>query len=403
MASVLQGANDSEKLADLSSKSYKEQSVWFLNSFWEEFAKNEAEKIWNYQAQLNVLDQVNKAEGCSVDEFQAHRFFEKNNETMTVQEMRDNLRKTGAITGTSIKLVPFTHMLIFKYKADWKELVNAPQGSKEEINKAESLLREVSSAFEEADAKNSEAAAALKISQSKESEAKAREAESKRAADEATKRDEEAKATENEAKKREAFAIEQEAPFKAAQEEVDRALADVKSQEQTRDKKTEDLTRKSSEGGVVAQNKAKAELAQHLAEDPLPLRKAKITLEAALKKAEKARAPFEAATQQAQAARAAASEAARQASAARAAAEKAAQQASAARVEAQKAREKSEDAARAAEAAVDAARVRLEEAEAYLKEVKSRMPHGRSWWIEKELEEKRKFLPKSKGGIEKKN
>jgi hypothetical protein len=33
------------------------------------------------------------------------------------------------------------------------------------------------------------------------------------------------------------------------------------------------------------EDKAKAELAQHLAEDPLPLRKAKVTLEAALKKA----------------------------------------------------------------------------------------------------------------------
>jgi chromosome segregation ATPase len=373
MASVLQGANDSEKLADLSSKSYKEQSVWFLNSFWDQFAKNEAEKIWNYQSQMNLLD-PNKTEGCSVDEFQAHRFFEKNNETMTVQEMRDNLRKTGAITGT-LKLVPLTHILIFKYKVDWKVLVNSAQGSREEIIKAETLLREVGAAFEEANARAAEA--------------QSTEAEAKRTATEATKRDEEAKATENEAKKREAYAIEQEAPFKAAQEEVDRALSDVKSQEETRDKKTEDLTRKSSEGGVVAQNKAKAELAQHLAEDPLPLRKAKITLEAALKKAEKARAPFEAATQQAQAARAAASEAAKQASTARAAAEQAAKQA-------QIAREKSEK-------ALDAARVRLEEAEAYLKEVKTRMPHGRSWWIEKELAEKRKFLPKSKGGIEKNN
>jgi len=120
----------------------------------------------------------------------------KNNETMTVQEMRDNLRKTGAITGTgTLKLVPFTHILIFKYKVDWKVLVNAPQGSKEEITKAETLLREVSVAFEEAEARATEAAAALKNAQSTEAEAK-------RTATEATKRDEEAKATENEAKKK---------------------------------------------------------------------------------------------------------------------------------------------------------------------------------------------------------
>jgi hypothetical protein len=46
----------------------------------------------------------------------------------------------------------------------------------------------------------------------------------------------------------------------------------------------------------VSRNKARAELAQLKAEDPLPLRKAKITLEAATKRADKARAPFEAAT-----------------------------------------------------------------------------------------------------------
>lgn len=68
---------------------------------------------------------------------------------------------------------------------------------------------------------------------------------------------------------------------------MDAALRDVKSQEEARDARTAELKRKSQEGGVVQQNKAKNELAQHLAEDPLPLRKAKITLEAALKKAEK--------------------------------------------------------------------------------------------------------------------
>jgi hypothetical protein len=48
------------------------------------------------------------------------------------------------------------------------------------------------------------------------------------------------------------------------------------------------LKKKSEEGGVVSRNKAKNELAQHLAEDPLPLRQAKITAEAAVRKAEKA-------------------------------------------------------------------------------------------------------------------
>jgi len=102
-------------------------------------------------------------------------------------------------------------------------------------------------------------------------------------------------------------------------------------------------------------------LAQHLAEDPLPLRKAKVTLEAAVKKAEKARAPFEAATKIAEAARA-----------------------------------KAED-------ALEQSRLRVEEAEAYLQEVKAKPgnPHGSIWFMEKELDEQKKYLPERKGGKKK--
>ena len=41
------------------------------------------------------------------------------------------------------KKVPLFHILIFKYGVDWKELVNAPQGNKEDIDKAQKLLDEV--------------------------------------------------------------------------------------------------------------------------------------------------------------------------------------------------------------------------------------------------------------------
>merc|ERR1711879_555469 len=104
--------------------------------------------------------------------------------------------------------------------------------------------------------------------------------------------------------------ITQEAPFKAAQEELEAALAEVKAQEDAYNGKIADCEKRSEEGGVVSRNKAKAELAQLQAEDPLPLSRAKITLEAARKRAEKPRAPFEAATKVAQEARAAATEAA---------------------------------------------------------------------------------------------
>merc|ERR1712137_370605 len=125
--------------------------------------------------------------------------------------------------------------------------------------KAEAMLREVQAAFADAQQKASTAKKAFLEAQSAEASAKSAES---------------AEAREAEAKQ--------------AQQELEAALAEVKAQEDAYNQKKAELERKSTEGGVVSQNKAKAELAQHLAEDPLPLRRAKITQEAAVKKAERA-------------------------------------------------------------------------------------------------------------------
>lgn len=317
---ALEGKTDNEKLLSLCARNHKEQAVWFLNAFWDQ-QQNEAERLWGYVLKFADLDLQNRAAGTGLDELNAHRFLEGIGETLTVVALRDTLRKTGAIAQNERpKLFPITHYLLFRYNVSWKTLVNTKGDNSAEIAEAQRLLDEVSKAFAE-----SERQATI-------------------------------------ARQAEAEARTQEAPFKAAQEELEAAVADVKRQEDERNKKTEDLQQKSSQGSVVQQNKAKAELAQHLAEDPLPLRKAKITLEAARKKAEKARAPFEAATKAAEAARA------------------------------------------SAEAALDETRARVAEAEAYLEEVKAKpgSPHGAIWWMERELQEQKKYLPTSKGGIAKK-
>jgi len=158
------------------------------------------------------------------------------------------------------------------------------------------------------------------------------------------------------AKRKEAEAVEVERPFRQAQEELQAALDDLHAQEAAYKNKTEDLKRKSEEGGAVQRNKAKAELEIHLKEDPLPLRRAKITTEAAERKADKLRAPFREAREAAEAARA------------------------------------------DADNAVEAARQRLAEAEAYLQEVKKKpgQPYGALWWVDRELAEAKRYLPSSK-------
>jgi len=330
---ALTGSTDNDKLNSLISRSYKDQSIWFLNAFWDQHS-GEAERIWSYANKCNELDLEKHELGNGLDEVRAHKFLEGFGETLTVMAMREKLRQTGAIAQSDRpKLVPITHYLLFRYNVNWHTLVNTSGDNSEEIAEAQRLLDQVIASFQESDRQ-------AKL---------AREAE-------------------NEARKQEEAARKEEAPFKAAQEEVDAALAEVKTQEDARNAKTEQLKRQSEEGGVVQQNKAKNLLAQHLQEDPLPLRKAKVTLEASLKKAERARAPFEAATKRAE-----------------------------------EARKLAEQARHRADEAVEDSRRKVKEAENFLEEVKRKpgTPHGAIWWIERQLNEQKKFLPERLGGTRK--
>ena len=375
---ILPGKNDHEKLQALSGLTYKQQAVWFLNAFWDTQAiQKDAERLWAYVHTCADLDAENHGDGSGLDEVNAHRFLEVYGETLTVRELRTKLRGTGALEENERpKVVPITHYLLFKYNVNWHELVNASQGDNSaEIAKAQKLLEEVQSAFKEADSTHKQAAASFNEAQSRANAA---------ARSEAT-----AKEAEAEALAKEAEARTQEAPFKAAQEEVEAALAEVHKQESEYNGKIADAEKRSEEGVVVSRNKAKAELEKLGAEDPLPLSRAKITLEAAYKRAEKTRAPFEAATKQAEAARAVASAAAADATAAKTAADRA--------------KEAAERDKIAAEAALANARERVAEAEAYLQEIRSKpgSAHGALWWIDRELHEAKKYQPTSKGGIAK--
>jgi len=296
---------DRAKLAQISDMPYKAQAIWFLNGFWDSHQK-EAEKFWAYVEKAQTLDIERKESGSGLDELNAHRLLEIFDETLTVREMRTQLRTSGALLESDRpKTVPLCHLLLARYKVDWHRFVNAPQGESEELARAQAKLDACKAAFAQA--------------QAAEAELKAKEAE-----------------------------------LRQAQIDLDAALAEVKAQEDAYNAKTAELQRKSEEGGVVSRNKAKNELSQHLAEDPLPLRKAEITAEAAAKRNERALAAV-----------------------------------AEARV--------------AAEAAVAAAMQALHEAEAYLAEVSRNAGSGKGalWWIERELHEQRKYLPSSRGGIAK--
>jgi len=306
----LSGKNDNEKLRDLFSRTYKEQAIWILNGFWESKGlKNKAEDVWKYVNKHVELDTAKKEEGTQLDEFNAHRFLESLGETLTVLAMREKLTSFGVERS---KNVPISHYLMWKYNLKASEVASAPQGSNpEELEQAQRMLEAVLQAYREVERLAAEA------------------------------------------KQKEAEALEAERPFKVAQDELNAAIANMKAQEEAYANRTNELKAKSETGGAVQKNKAKAELEIHLKEDPLPLRKAKITTEAAERKADKLRAPFKAA------------------------------------------REAAENARAAADAAVEEASARVREAEDFLAEVRKKpgQPYGALWWIERQLEEQKRYQP----------
>jgi len=244
--------------------------------------------------QFKAMVAANKANGewvenaaSALDEFWSHKYLESIGKTLSVVEFR---KEFSAIDTNFDKKMGYLEYLLWEHKRAPKECLSRPQGSSDpaalaELEKAQKLLDEVTAAFNAAEAKKNESI--------------------------------------------------------AAENELKAALAALKEQEDAYNKKTEELKAK-SEGGGVSAMRAKNELAQHLGEDPLPLRKAKLTTEAATKKAEKAR--------------------------------------------------------KAAEDAAEAAAKKLQEAEDYLNEVKSRAggeTRGTYWWMDREIQERKKFMPKT--------
>jgi len=384
--------------SEIVTKKYADQAVWFLNGFWDELEPH-AEEMWKWVELFGQLDQDKKADGCELDEFWSHKFLESLGETMTVIEMREKFRTIDVDFNKRMSLVEF---LAFRFKKTIQEVIDAPQGgNQEEINKAQAAVEAAQNAVDEMVARLAEATRAAEESAAAAAEAKrtsdaaneaaeeatrtsdaanaaAEEAtraaeEARQAADEATRAanaaaeaDEKASAkaadasAKADAAKAAADAAEAAAaPYRAAVAENEKALEELHAQEEAYRQKKESLekTKNDMSIGVVRRNKAANELDQLLSEDPLPLRKAKINQEATVRKMEKAAKPFNEASAKATAAK------------------------------------------EVAEAAVAEAEKMLQAAVDQLNEAKKKggVAHGAIWWMERALEEKRKYMPGYKG------
>jgi len=281
-----------QKFKEFTNRAYADQAKAFLNAYWYQH-EGEAENLWKWYNKFVELDLEKGKEGKDLDEFNAHRFLEWLGETKTIKEMREQITQADLDFNKRLALVEYA---LWKFNHKVEEFVKKPQGDSKEVQKLQDLLNKIQVDLEEAQ-----------------------------------KKAEEASNKEQVAKKAEA--------------ELKSELDNLKAQEDAYKKKTEELTKRSEEGGVVSRNKAKAELAQHLAADPLPLSRAKITTEAATKKAQKARQ------------------------------------------EAEESRKKADD-------AVDKLAAQFKDAEEKLAEAKSNgVAEGNIWWMERELAEKKKYMP----------
>jgi hypothetical protein len=341
---------------------YKQQAIWFLNAFWSQgpkFGENSKmrEEVWTYHKTCVELDRSKKEEGNELNEFDSHRLLEKADSALTVTKMREVLKEIDVDFN---KMVSLTEFLIYKFGVDWKVLVNAPQGcDMGAINEAQAGLDNANKLLQFA----INAAAIAKEDAFKASEAE------KHAVDEEARSAQAAV----DAKRAEEALIEAKAQNEAA-------LAELAAQEEAIAKKLADLQVIADDEnlGAVKKGKAKAEIAMIKAEDPMPLRMAKIHQEAAVRKVTKATVKAGTTTM---------------------AAEVAAKEAVKARGEAESAAVEAAAAAVAAEEAIPAAQQAFADAEALLEEVKKKNTgggQGQLFYIDRELEEAKKFLPRSK-------
>lgn len=295
------------KFGELTAKTHSEQGIWWLNGFWEDGAKDYAEDIWKcvhqfIECQIDgpVLYGSKKQdfkEESDLDEFKSHRILEIMGETMTVVALRKRLM---ALDIDNNKRMAISEYLLDKYKKTPLQLVNSPQS---DTDPAE--LKRCQDACDAAGTALDNASSALEAAQKAEAEVKQAEAE-----------------------------------LQASLEEI-ATLEKAKADKIAACEKIID----DPSAGAVKKGRAVQEKEQTLAEDPLPLRKAKITQAAALKRTEKARKVCEEETAKSEAAKKLAEEA-------------------------------------------------LKAAEDALNEMKSKgtgSPQGRIWWMERTLTEKKKF------------
>lgn len=255
--------------------------------------------------------------------------------------------------------ISLAELLIFQFGYDWQTLADKPEcrdllaerDAREGLAKAKAELAELTAAA-------GNAARAAEDARASEARALDRELTASRAA---------------------ARAAEARVALDETRERAGVALEALQLEEKTANERKDDLERRGSDAsnGVVSRNRAKAELAILKSEDPIALRTARIRQEAAVKKAGVAARKAEETVEQSEAALA---------------------HAASARREAVRLKEAALAATKEAEAAIPSAQAAFDRISATLQEImkKQQTGPGTIFFIQSDLNQSRKYLPKSR-------
>eukprot|EP00013_Stygamoeba_regulata_P018161 CAMPEP_0177676054 /NCGR_PEP_ID=MMETSP0447-20121125/27559_1 /TAXON_ID=0 /ORGANISM="Stygamoeba regulata, Strain BSH-02190019" /LENGTH=328 /DNA_ID=CAMNT_0019184541 /DNA_START=38 /DNA_END=1020 /DNA_ORIENTATION=- len=273
-------SDDNAKFAELCKLPYKRQALWFLNGYWNDVVNPDtATTIWNWTREFVRLENLSTnprgEEGNELDQFWSAKFLEDNDVAMTQNARKEALRSIDVDHNGRMSLIEY---LIWKFKKSVADCANAPQGSltpeqQRELDECQDALVRLGEALE----RLRQAEVDLKAEQ------------------------EELKST-------------QVQPSPPASQQTHscglgvctscppaRPLSlhgwgvDAFEAEERKYKAECDRLKGLSEDQAVSsvqRSKANVQLQQLLAEDPLPLRKAKITQEAVVRRVQKEQAPL---------------------------------------------------------------------------------------------------------------
>eukprot|EP00040_Diaphanoeca_grandis_P022465 m.120700 g.120700 ORF g.120700 m.120700 type:complete len:704 (-) comp28825_c0_seq1:138-2249(-) len=257
---------------------YKDQAVWYMNGFWEEIAAklSDAEDIWvffHHFVRLDLMQTPPKGEdGNELDQLMAAKFLEESLETLTAVERKTAMKEIDIDNNGKMALIEY---LTYHFKKGVTEVIESNQGKASELEGANYVINQVLEMLPQIETKIASQKQALQDQLTALVQTRA----AKVAVAEAYERQLQA-----EADLEQALIM-----LDASKLELQKAVDALRAEEQAVADKIVELEAKALDMtlGAVARGMAANQLMSLRNEDPLPLRKAKITQEAALRRVER--------------------------------------------------------------------------------------------------------------------